>query len=310
MSIKLFENRAILFKKESTYATDAAPVAGTDALLSFEGSIKVEADKLERKQDLPYFGADPFVLVGKRATVEFSFDMIGAANVGEAAPIAPVLLACAHAETLDEDVSATYNPVSSAFASATIYFYHAGILFKVTGARGTAEWDLSIKQFGRGKATFTGIISVASIAESTPGSLTLTAFQTPVANETETLSVTVGGVAVNATKFTFAQNQDVRMFEGSESREVGVVDRMPSGVLTMFAEALATFNPWSIADALTDKEIVVEVDGGAAKTTTLTIPKAQLEYPALTNLDGATGWEIPFVAKPGSGGDEYSWAFT
>lgn len=308
--IKLFENRAILFKAESAYGQDALPTAIANALLSFEGSVKLEADKLERKQDLPYFGGDPFVLVGKRATAEFTIEMIGAAAAGTSAPIAPVLLCLGHAETLTAGVKAVYNPVSSAFASATIYFYHAGVLFKIRGARGTVEWDISIKDYAKGKCTFTGIITVADISEATPGALTLTAFQVPPAVEMETMFVSVGGVTLNAQKLTLNQNGDVKMFEGSEAREVAITDRKPSGTLTIFADELANFHPWQIADSLANQAIVLEVDGGPNRKCALDLGAAQLEYASIDNSDGATVWTIPYVAKPKLGGDEYVWTFT
>jgi hypothetical protein len=308
--IKLFENRAILFKKETAYGTDPTPTGAANALLSFEGSCSYEADELERKQDLPYHGADPFVLVNKRGTVEFTFDMLGAAVAGNAAPIAPVLLACAHAETLIVATSAAYNPVSSNYASGTIYFYHAGLLFKIKGARGTIDWEMSIKDWGKGKAKFTGLITLADVTEVDPGALTLTAFRTPPAIEMETLLVTVGGVAVNANKFQFSQNATATIYEGSEAREVSLPERKPNGTLTIFADSLAAFNPWQLADAMGTSAIVVEVDGGATKKAQLTIGQAQLKVPKLVNIDGAAGWELGFNARPLTGGDEYSWLFT
>lgn len=308
--IKLFENRTILAKKETVYGTDPTPTGAANALLSFEGSVSLEADKLERKQDLPYFGGDPFVLVGKRAMIEFTFDMLGAATAGNAAPIAPVLLGCAHAETLVAATSAKYNPVSSSFDSLTFYFYHAGYLFKVKGARGTIDWEMSIKDWGKGKAKFTGICTPADVSEAAPGALTLTAFRTPPAVEMETLLVMIGAVAVNASKAAFSQNQEVKMFEGSEAREVGITDRKPSGTLTLFADALATINPWSLANAQGVNSIAITVDGGATKKAVLNVPTAQIELPKLTNIDGAMGWEIPFVALPNAGNDEYNWVFT
>lgn len=313
MPIRLFEQRTILLKIEGTYGTDSVPTPAANAMLSFEGSVTFEADKLERKQDRAYFGADPFVLVGKRAMVEFDIEMLGASTLGITAPIAPVLRACGHGEALVASTSATYAPVSSGFPSASIYFYHADRLFTILGARGSIEWTVEVKGYAKGRAKFTGLIAAASPSQASVGAVTLTAFQTPPAVETETLTVTCGGVTLNAIGVTFSQNNDVKIFEGSELREATIVERMPSGVLKVFDDqaTLGAFNPWSLANAHTDQAIEVTVGLTATRIARLQIPLAQLEYPKPTNQDGAIVWEIPFNAKPsGTGNDEYNWRFT
>jgi hypothetical protein len=313
MPIRQFEQRTILLKIETTYGTDASPTGTSDAVLSFEGSVAFEADKLDRKQDRAFFGGDPFVLIGKRAMVEFDFDMIGATSLGTAAPIGPVLRACGHSQTLNNGVSTTYAPVSTGFSAATIYFYINDRLFKLLGARGTIDWNMEVKQFARGKAKFTGIIGAASPSQATPGAVTLTAFQVPPAVETETFLVTANSVTINCIGVSLSQNNDLKMHEGSESREVSIMERTPTGVLRMFDDLanLSTFNPWSLANAHTQMLIEATVDGGTGKITRLQVPNAQLEYPRLVNQDGALVWEIPFVALPSSAGnDEYNFRFT
>lgn len=311
MPIQLFERRVVEVKIEGTYGTDSVPTGAANSVLSFDGQVAIEADKLDRKRDMDYFGGDPFLLVGKRVMIEFDVEMIGASSVGTAAPIAPVLRACAHGETLVGSTSATYNPISTAFQSVSVYFYHAGIRFKVTGVRGTIDWKMQIKGWCRGRVKLTGLINfTTNPSETAPTGNVYTAFQTPPVVETETLSVTLGGVALNVDSIDFTQGNDVKIFEGSESREATIVERMPTGVVRVYQEVLATFNPWSIANAYTNQAIVAAVNGGAGKITTLNVPLAQLEYPRLTNKDGAMLWEIPFVAKPNAGNDEYTWVFT
>lgn len=309
-AITLFEQRNVLLKGEGTYGSDAAPTGAANAVFSLEASLQLEASKLDRKQDRAFFGAYPYVLVGKQAIVEFEIDLIGASGLGTAAPCAAVLLAMAHAQVLVATTSATYNPVSSAFGSATIYFNWAGVLFEIVGARGSMEIDLTAKAFGRAKCRFLGLIDTGTPTQAAAPALTLTAWQAPPAVETETFSLTIGGVAVNATSFKLNQGMDTKLLEGSEFREVFYAQRASTGSITMTAEALATYNPWADANAHTNRAIVATVNGGAGKITTVNAPTAQFEYPRKISLDGAMGWEIPFTAKPNAGNDEYSVVFT
>lgn len=310
-AIQLFERRTLLLKIESVYGTDPTPTEAANAMVTMEGSCKLLADKLDRKLDRDYFGSDPFVLVGKRAEIEFDFDLLGHATPGTAAPCAPILRACGMAETLVPATSATYKPVSSGFAAGTIYFFHSGLLFKVVGSRGTISVDFSVKQWPKAKARFIGLIAAATPTEVAPGAVTVTAFQTPPAVETETFSLTVGGTALNATAFMLEQSNELQIYEGSEAREVSIKERMPNGTFTIFQEVLATFNPWTLANNHTLNDIAVVVNGGAGKIVTINVDRAQFEYPEVTDSDGAAAWAVKYNAQPSSAGnDEFEIVFT
>ena len=311
MAIQLFEKKQLLLKIESVYGTDPTPTGAANSMLTMEGSIKLLADKLDRKLDRDWFGADPFVLVGKRAEVEFEIDLLGHATPGTAAPCAPILRSCGMGETLVPATSATYKPVSGSFASATIWFYHAGLLYKIVGARGTVSLDLTIKQWPKAKIRYVGLIAASQPTEASPSGVVLTSFQTPLAVETETFSLTVGGTALNATAFMLDQSNELQMYEGSEAREVSIKERMPNGTFTIFQEVLATFNPWTNANAHTLNDIAVVFNGGAGKIVTINVDRAQFEYPELTDIDGAAGWAIKYNGQPSSSGnDEFEIVFT
>lgn len=415
--IALYANRTLLAKQEATYGLDPVPTGAANAVLSMEGSIQVEADKLERDIDSAYLGAHPYVLVNKRATVQFKIDLLGAATAGTAAPCGPILRACGMSETLNAalatpvnaafttsttggSLAATtaywyrvsainaygetlasaetsittgagatntvtvnwgavagatgykvygrttggqlliatvgavttytdtgsitpagalptanttahtlYAPVSSGFTSLTIYFYHSGLLFKVTGARGNLETDLSIGQFGSAMCTFTGIIDTASPTEVAPGAVTLTAWRTPPAVETATLSCTQAGTAINIKSHKLALNNEPTIYEGSEAREISIRERKPSLAISMYQEALATWNVWSDANAHTNRAIVAAVIGGATKNVTVNTPTTQFEYPRLNNGDGAMCWDVSGHCVANVGNDEFSIVF-
>jgi hypothetical protein len=187
MSIQTFNTRQILVKLETTSGVDSAPVGATDSMLSYNGNVSIEADKLERDIDRPFLGANPFLLVHKRATVEFEIDLIGNSTVGNSAPISPILKACGMAETLVGGTSASYTFISSAFQSATVYFYIGPLRCTMVYSMGTLEINQEIKSFNRGKVTLTGVITNSTLpTENVVSGVTLAAFQTPPAVEMET----------------------------------------------------------------------------------------------------------------------------
>lgn len=206
-------------------------------------------------------------------------------------------------------VGTIYAPISKNFASATVYFYWAGILFKLTGVRGYLDPSMAIKTFAKAKVELTGILAVPADGEA-PGGIDWSAFQAPAAIETETWEVKFGTYNVCAQSLDMTCNSEVKLQECSESREVTISDRKPTGTIRVFKDAaLSVWNPWAVADthAITTLRSTIEKTSGINVVLTV---RAQIEYPKPVDLDGNLGYEIPYAAIPsGAGGDEYTIAF-
>jgi len=309
MAFRSSTDRVALLAIETTYGTAPTMVAA-DAILLMDSSVETSADKLERNVDSPYFGGDPFVLVGKRVVLKAGCDILGAATPGNAAPLGKLFRVCGHAETLTPATSAAYAPISTGFESATVDFYWAGVRFRMTGVRGLIDFDFSIKNYAKGSITLTGILTIPSDAEA-PSGISWTAFQTPAAIEAPTWTVAVGATNVHAQQLTLSQGADVKLIETSESRQVIITDRKPSGSLKIAKnDTLATWNPWAIAEAQSIVTITNTIVSAAGLNVSMPI-RAQLEYPKPIDIEGVAGFEIPFTAVPsGAGGDEYTITFT
>lgn len=311
MAMRSATDRVALLVIEATYGTPAT-VAAADAILLMDASVQTPADKLERNIDMPHFGGDPFVLVGKRVTLSATVDLLGAATPGTAAPLGKLYRICGHSETLNPGppTNTTYAPISKAIASATVDFYWAGVLFRMTGVRGSLDMAFNIKDYAKGTINLTGILSMPADGEP-PAGISWTSFQTPAPIEADTWEVLVGAVNVCAQQLSLSQNATVNLVECSEGREVMITDRKPTGSLRVFKDAtLATWNPWAIANSQGIVTITNTITKAAGLNVSVPI-RAQLEYPQPTDIDGLAGYEIPFTAIPsGAGGDEYSLIFT
>lgn len=308
MALRSSTDRVCLLDIETTYGV-AATMTAADAIVFMDSDIQPAADKLERSIDRPYFGGNPFVLVGKSITLSGTIDLLGSATAGLAAPLGKVYRACCHAETLTALTNSIYNPISRSIESATIDFYWAGVRFRMLGARGTLDMDFSIKSYAKGTINLTGLLVLPQDGEA-PGPIDWSAFQTPPAVESETWEVIVDGVNVCAQQLTMTQNGTIVLTECSEGREVIVTDRVPTGVLRVYKDTtLAIWNPWAIADA---QEIVLlenTVTKGAGLNCSVPM-NVQLEYPKPIDIEGVAGFEIPFTVIPVDGDDEYTMTFT
>jgi hypothetical protein len=309
--ITLFERRACAIKTEVTYGTDPVPTGAANTMQVIEGSVRIVADKVTRNLDRTYLGARPFNLVKRRAEFEGQVELCGAAAPGSGTPLDAILRACSFGLTSVGATSDTFAPVSGSFSSSAIYFEWAGLLFKITGFRGAIEVSQEIDARTMATVRGMGLIELANVTEAAIAGLTYTAFQNPPIVTKDTWALTVGGVAVNATSLRWSQGQAPELFHGSELREVSYTGREITGTLTMFKELFATLNPFTQANGETTVAMVSTLTGGAGKNLAMSFPAVQFEYPQPTSINGAAGYEIPFVAIPGaSGNDEVSLAFT
>lgn len=311
MAFRSVSDRVILAAVESTYGTAPTMNAAT-AILAMNASVRTIADQLAREIDSPFFGGDPFVLVGKRVELDFEVDLLGSATAGNAAPLSAIYRACGHSETLDAGVDATYAPVSTGQASATLDLYWAGVRFRLTGARGSMDVTWDIKNYARARVRMIGLLTIPTDGEA-PSGIDLSAFLTPVALETATWSVVVNAGSdynAHATQLVLNQNATTPLIETSESRQVVWTDRKPGGNLIVVKDAaLSTWNPWSIANNHTIVTITSTVTGSGGRNVSTPI-RAQLGYPEPTQVDGVAAFNIPFTAIPDAGDDEYSHIFS
>lgn len=304
-----FRRKVLLLKTESVYGTDPTPTAALNAIQAMNGSITLEADKAEREIDLAFFGGKPFVLMNRRATIEFEFELLGASSPGTASPWGPMLKAAGFAETLEPvgpPIEALYNPISDAISSCSIYFWMGSNKFVITGCRGNIEFTADVQTFLKGKATFTGLMAIPTDV-AIPTNAVLTAFQEPVAVETETFAVTLDGFNLDAKMVTINLNNDVKMHEGSESREVIINDRKPTGSIRCYDPTVAGKDLWTLARLGTKVALSWNVQPPSSPTGRIIIveaPKVQLELPKFADIDGARGLEIPFTLLPNAGNDE------
>jgi hypothetical protein len=153
----LTRREVILAKVEQTYGVDAVPTAATDAVLvenpawSHEGARMVDRSpavgRLAHRQAL--FG-------GTLKQITFEAEIKGSGTAGTAPELGVLLRGCGFSQTVSAGVSVTYKPASTNHESLTIYYYSDGLLYKITGARGTVTGNLEAGQTGKLSFTFTG----------------------------------------------------------------------------------------------------------------------------------------------------------
>lgn len=328
-ALDFFKKRAVLIKAETVEGTDSLPVPATDGFRLFDGSSSTEFDKVERNEDKPHFGSNPFSVANRRATIEGTFELYPPATPGAAttsdAFCDRVLFPSGMAVTKDLPNKITrYNPISASIPSATAYFYHAGTLIKALGARGNIS-SLGIEIGQR----FTGQVSImgeyaAVVADALP-SVTLPA-KVPVVSSKRNSECILGTLVRGGTASTDSTpltnlhtwakalridfGNAIGYREYTEKGVAGITDRAATFTLRLAkTDITADFNPWYVRDngiILTAAYRMYESDAKDALYSELGI-RGQIENITPTDIDGDYGWEITGPCVPSDTGNDEFW---
>jgi hypothetical protein len=190
---RFIRNTVVLFKTEVTYGLDPVPTGLANALLVSNLSYNpLNAQNVGRDLVRGFLGGSEQLVGNKFHECSFDIELVNGGTAGTAPAYGPVLQACGMAETVTAAVRVDYTPISTAFASGTIYWYDDGLLHKLTGARGSVAFKMNAGGRPVMSFSFKGLYNTPTVAaNATP---TLTAFKTPqVVNEANSSDLTFGG---------------------------------------------------------------------------------------------------------------------
>jgi len=309
----LNRKRLIIAKVETTYGTDSAPT-GSDALLVRNLEVTpLNAETVSRDLIRPYYGNSEQLLSRTSSALSFEVELAGSGGTAGTAPkYDPVLQACALAPTVVATTSVTYNPVSSAIKSCTIWVNVDGVLHKFVGCRGTVTISGDLGQIPTLKFDLTSIYNEPTDAAAlTP---TYTAQATPlIFRQTNTSAFSFfSSTSFCLQSFEFSLNNETTYRELINcTKEVLITDRKPGGSVTIEAPTMATRNFFNTATADTTGNLSLLHGTAAGNRVTFTAGQVDVTAPTYSEQDGIVMLNVPYVAIPTSAGNnEFSLAFT
>lgn len=305
----------ITAKEETTYGTDSVPTGAANAILAQNVKLTpMAATEVERAHARPYQGARPSQLVGKHMKITFEVEAKGSGTAGTAPGFGVLLRSCKMAEVIVASTSVTYNPVSSGHKSCSIYFYVDGLLFKLVGCRGDWKYKLNADGIVVIEFTFTGLFTQPTdTALATPVFGTQLT-QIPQLATTENVpTFSVGAFATAALRsLSFNAGNDVKLRSLIRRRQVIIPASDETLEFQIEAELLATFNPFTAAEAATTVAVSCVHGLGAGKIVTLSVARFQILNPGdLTQQDGVLEYSLRGKCLPSdTGNDQFTLAFT
>ena len=304
-----FKRKVLLFKLESVYGTDSVPVAATDGLLVRNLSVAPLKLSYDERGELvrPFYANEGKVVSGQWSEMSFEIEMAGAGGAVDAvAKYAPVLRACALAQTVNAAVSVQYDPVSAGEESASAYWQIDGRQHKMLGCRGSKfgimveAGKIPVYQF-----SFIGLHVQPSDTALTPA--TLTGFTKPVAvNNANTTPFTLHGFAGKFRSFSFDMALAAAYRNGPNHETVVTTGRKPTGKITLESELVATKDWYAIIKAGTTGALAITHGTVAGNKVKFDAPNVQITEPDEPDDGGILMLSASLDFIPGAtGNDEF-----
>jgi hypothetical protein len=297
---------ALLAKTESTFNTDAVPTPALNAMMARVSSpTPISAEFADRPLMRGHKGNFGKLAVGAHREIDVEVELAGSGAAGTAPKWAPLLMACGFSETLTASTSAVYNLISSGDPSLTLYSYLDGLLFKMTGARGTASFDFNAKGVPVMKCKFFGEYSAASDA-AFPTGLVWTGWQKPLTvGKVNTPTFTVQGFTGVCQALSVDLSNELSWQDKINAAYAWNADRDPSGSFTLELPTAAAWNVGEVVRLGTEGALQLVHGTTAGNIIQLDAPKLQLvSAPNIGNNNKLATVSANFTLNPNAGNDE------
>lgn len=206
--------KVILFKKETTYGTDATPTVIANAMLT-RGftSTPIEADQIQRDLDVPNMGRLQSIPSNPRKRASFRVEIAGSGTV-DTVPAWMELLECcgmaAATVTAATKVEQKMAAASAALSAGTMYDWHGNQKRVGLGGRGTFGWNFTAGDVPVFNFDFTFMLPAANqVIQDVPGTPTLSRWKTPLEVNTVNTDFLLGGYALKLQSFTGDANATI-----------------------------------------------------------------------------------------------------
>jgi len=309
----LTSREVVLVKKESTYNTDAAPVAADDALLIGNPSWAHEGLRMNERNVVKNTNAvKQHIFGGTLKTISLDIELKGSGTAGTAPEFGVLFEACSYVETVSASTSVAYNPTSTTAdqESVTVWYYQDGLLHKLTGCRGTFSINLETGAIPMATFTLTGH-SVAPIDA---------AIVVPTLDATEPVAIkgnsfTIDSYAAQISSLAFDAGVEVAtpssMSASDGFGEVFVGKRDLNGTFDPEMELVAAEDFYG--NFVSGAKMALasgSIGSVAGNIFAITMPQVYYRDASNGDRDGIRTYELPFGAVESSGDDEMQIIFT
>jgi len=302
----------LLAKIEGTYAVDAVPVVGTDAvklserlwnLISIDYAWKNRRDGVHNGSLVP---PPPAVPRGRIVTLDFGWELKGSRSGGAYAAgnkieAAPLIRSCCTSETLvttGGSESLTYAHADTSHDSCTIYAYAANELYKIVGCRGVLSWPINVGVLTTLRFRMQGLLLADPATLTYPGGFT---YATPSPLAGVALAMTVGAWTPDVVTASFdqaatlARLDSANATDGVQSFDNGETTQ-PMFHLSAKMVPNATYDPDADYKARTPRALSLVYNTGVQYNRAKLTTNLYVDNVRHADQNGFAGWDIDYLS--------------
>ena len=308
MPSKFIRKMVILAKAEATYGVDSIPTAALNAIRAFDvTAVPVEGDEIENAYVQAHFGSTPTTQVTQYKSLSFSVPFSGVAALGTVPGVAELLRMCSVSVTNTPATSTKFNPVTDNPESGTLIFNIDGIKHASYGVRGTVTVDANAKAAPAWKFELKGSF-VPLVDAALPTGAIYTKFLNPLGVNKANTTLSVDGVAVAASAFSFVLGNEVVKEDLMNVDSVDITGRKSTGSVT-FRNTDVAVRDW-VGMGLARAQVAISFRHGQAATNTVkfTAARAEIGKPTYSDSNGVQMIVLPLRFIPSDAGND-EWQF-
>jgi len=307
-NVKYVRKMALLIKPESVFKQDAVPTAGLNAIRAYDVSlVPIEGEEVKANFIKTRFGAQETTQVTEYKSISFFVPFSGVAVAGALPGVADLLRACAVSVTNEAGVKTTFAPVTDGHESVTMYANIDGIKHVSLGMRGTAEVTTTAKGMPGWKFDLMGSF-VPLVDADLPTGVVYTRFLKALPVNQANTTLTIDGLDVVASAFSFKQGNAVAHSNEIGLDQVDISDRESTGSVTFRNTAVSVRNWVSMYRDREQVPVVMRHGQGATNTVKFIGPYAEIGKPSYSDVKGVQYITLPlrFIDPNDNDGD---WTF-
>lgn len=304
MPARRWSKLAILHAIETTYRTDATPVAADGIVATNINFTPYEAQEVSRDLLLPYMGNQGVVLAAVHGRIEFDVEIAGAGAAGTVPRYGSLLRACGMSETVTAATSVAYEIVEDAVESSTLYFNSDGVRHVFLGSRANVQMTFTPTQIPKFRFSLTGMLG--TITDAVLPSVTMTGWTTPVICSMGNTVLTLHGwtAVAESLQLDLGNTLTPRFLIGDE--KVMISDRRSTGTAVVEARHLAEIDWFQRALGRTRGALNLVHGTAAGNRVEIVAPAVEIGRPTQGETDRIVNYSIPLSLCPVSGRDEIS----
>lgn len=308
-------NTTILAKIESTYGTDSVPTNSANAVLVSNASVTSNFNTVNRDLLRGYLGGSEQLAGTESVELSFDVELAGSGTAGTAPAWGPLMRACGYAETATGGIRTEYLPVTPVADSVTIYYFVDGVRKIAKGCRGSFTINMGVGERPTISFKFTGING--SESANTPGTLTLTAWKTPVVvsdpntddikfgvTYTAATPTLTGGTAYTSRGLTIDAGNAVAHVPLLGGESVDVANREVTGSISLDLTAAQEVTFMGTVRANTTQTMGLMHGTTAGNKVLVYAPAVQLINPKYSDQNGRVMVDFDVRLIPSAGNDE------